>query len=119
MEDSILKSVKNYVNVNPDDTVFDDELLMDINTTFFALNQIGAGPETPFTISDDTAVWTDFISDIDTLSAVKSYVCLRVRRMFDPPTSGSLDTALKELIAEYEWRINIAVDPGPKEVGNG
>lgn len=119
MTDSILKTVKNYVNVNNEDDVFDDELILDINSTFLTLNQIGAGPEKPFTISDDTSVWSDFMTNIDDVSAIKSYVCMRVRRMFDPPTSGSLDNALKELIAEYEWRINIAVDQGVKEEGDG
>lgn len=110
METSILRSVKDAVGVNPDDTVFDDELLMHINSTFLVLKQLGVGQGELFSVTDDSAVWTDFQTKSSSLPMVKTYVICRVKSLFDPPTSSSLSTALKETIAEYEWRLSIEED---------
>lgn len=110
METSILRSVKDAVGVNPDDTVFDDELLMHINSTFLVLKQLGVGQDELFSVTGDSAVWTDFQTKGSSLPMVKTYVTLRVKSLFDPPTSSSLSTALKETITEYEWRLSIEED---------
>lgn len=110
MDDSILNSIKNIINVNVEDTVFDKEIIVAINTAFFTLYQIGVGYDSPFTINDSTAVWSDFIENIDELAMVKSYVGLKTRLLFDPPTSSPLMDAIKNQIAEYEWRLNVEAD---------
>jgi len=38
---------------------------------------------------------------------VKTYVYLRVRFIFDPPTTSYLLEAMKEQIKEFEWRLNV------------
>lgn len=110
MENSILKSIKEASGVNLDDSAFDGELILHTNTAFMTLRQIGVGPEIAFSIEDDTSTWNDFIDDDKLLPMVKSYVALKVRRLFDPPTSSSLDTALENVLNEYEWRLNIEGD---------
>ena len=110
MDDSILESVKDASEVNLDDTVFDEEIKLHINTAFMTLRQLGVGPDTPFIITDDTATWDSFTTDETILPMVKSYVTLKVRSLFDPPTSASLETALKETLSEYEWRLNVEAD---------
>lgn len=110
MTDSILETIKNAVEVSLDDTVFDEEIKLHINTAFMTLRQLGVGPNTPFIVIDDTTTWNSFTKDDTILPMVKSYVSLKVRSLFDPPTSSSLETALKETIAEYEWRLNVETD---------
>ena len=74
------------------------------------LNQMGVGPDIPFTISDDTTTWHDFSDEISTMESVKSYVPLKVTIMFDPPTSSTTMDALKYIISEHEWRLNVLCD---------
>lgn len=110
MEDSILDTVKNILGVSTEDTVFDAELITAINTALFTLYQIGVGKDSPYTITSNSDTWNDFLDNIDDLSMVKSYVGLKTRILFDPPTSSSLMTAINEQLSEYEWRLNVEAD---------
>ena len=76
-----------------------------------SLNQMGVGPESGFSISDKTKTWVDYLGANANLEAVKSYIYLKVRLIFDPPTSSSLIEAINRQIAELEWRLLIQVDP--------
>lgn len=109
--DSILTSVKKDLGITADYTHFDDDIIMDINVAFSTLMQLGVGPATGFSISDASAVWTDFIPDSPTLNLVKKYVAAKARVLFDPPQSSSLLEAYNNTISELEWRINVSVDP--------
>lgn len=109
--DSILGSIKKLLGITEVYNVFDKDLVMHINSVFFVLTQLGVGPEEGFTIQDETAVWDDFIPCGANLEAVKSYVYLKVRLLFDPPQSSALTEAINRQISEFEWRLNVAVDP--------
>lgn len=109
--DSILTSVKKILGITEDYEHFDADIIMHINSVFLILQQMGVGPEIPFTITDKSAVWTDFTSDVDKIAMVKTYMGLKVRMIFDPPTQGSVAEAYKAQIAECEWRLNVACDP--------
>ncbi len=108
---SILLSTKKMLGIPAEHTQFDPDIIMHINSVFNILQQLGVGPEEGFSIEDDTAVWTDFINDTN-LNAVKTYMYAKVRIIFDPPTSGIVLGALQETIKEFEWRLNVQVDPG-------
>lgn len=110
MEESILSSIKDTASVSPEDDAFDQEIILHINATFMTLRQLGVGPSTPFFITDSSATWSDFTDDPAILPIIKSYVTLKVRMLFDPPTSSSLAEAIKSQIAEYEWRLGIECD---------
>lgn len=112
MVDSILNSVKIDLGITPDYTHFDDDLIMGINTAFSILTQLGVGPKAGFSISDNTAVWTDFLPEDPKLEMVKIYVAKKTKLFFDPPTNGPLSEAFNKTLNELEWRINVAVDPG-------
>jgi hypothetical protein len=117
--DSILDSVKKVLNLSSDYVAFDEDVILHINSVFSTLNQLGIGPEMGFMIQDKNAVWTDFLEGDLRLNNVKSYMYLRVRMLFDPPTIGFLVESMKEQIKELEWRINVQregiawVDPDP------
>lgn len=108
MEQSILTSVKKVLNVSEYTTVYDQDILMHINSVFGTLNQLGIGPSSGFSIDDASAVWGDYVSSLNQLNLVRSYMYLKVRMLFDPPgTSFHLD-AIKEQVAEFEWRLNVS-----------
>ena len=110
METSILTSIKKMLGVAEDYTEFDEDIITNINSVFLNLTQLGVGPEEGFMIEDDTAVWEDFIDDSIRLQAVKTYMYLKVKLLFDPPLSSSVTESFTRMIAELEWRLNVAVD---------
>lgn len=111
MEDSILNSIKKLLGMTNDYKVFDQDLIIHINTVLRILNQLGVGSST-FRVVDESDVWSDFLLEQDNLDAVQDYVYLRVRILFDPPSVSSVLEAYKETFRELEWRLNVAVDPG-------
>ena len=108
--ESILQSVKKMLGIIPEYTNFDDDITMHINSVFMILQQLGVGPKEGFAISDEFTVWTDYISDPVKLQIVKSYMALRVRLLFDPPASSAHMESIKQQIAEFEWRMNVAAE---------
>ena len=111
MSDSILTSIKKLLGLTEEYTYFDADILMHINMAFMVLYQLGVGPSTPFSIADETATWSDFLGDSTDLAGVKTYIYLKVRLVFDPPQSSAAMEAIKQNIAELEWRLNVTVDP--------
>ena len=110
--DSILNSTKKLLGITSDYTPFDVDIIMHINAVFLTLHELGVGPSDGFSISDETAKWSDYIDDNDLLlNAVKVYVYQKVRLVFDPPSTAALIEALKDSIQELEWRMNVLVDP--------
>ena len=108
--ESILTSIKKLLGISEEYTHFDADLITHINSVFLILTQIGVGPSEGFSISDETAKWTDFIQDSIRLGAVKSFMYLKVKLLFDPPSSSSVMEATNKLIAELEWRLNVEAE---------
>lgn len=109
---SILNTIKKALGLDPSYDVFDTDIVMHINSTFATLNQLGVGPEEGFSIEDDSATWQDFLGLVETnkLLSVKSYMYLKVRLLFDPPTTSFAIDAMKKNAEEYEWRLNVQTD---------
>lgn len=108
--ESILDSVKQAIGVSTDLDVFDLDIIMHINTSFGVLQQLAAGPLEGFTISDNTALWSDFSPDMVRLSPVKSYVFTTVKLLFDPPATSFAIDSVQKLRAEFEWRTNVIAE---------
>jgi hypothetical protein len=106
MEESILISTKKILGLDKDYTPFDLDVTTHINAAFSILNQLGVGPVEGFMIEDETALWSDFIVPLNQLSLIKTYIYLKVRSLFDPPSTSYLITATNDHIKEYEWRLN-------------
>lgn len=116
VKDSILNSVKKMLGIAEDYTHFDPELIMYINGELMHLNQLGVGSSTVFTISDSDTTWEDYLGpDVNQLPIVKPFVAGRVKLIFDPPQTSAAIQALTDQMKEYEWRLNVAVDPTAEE----
>ena len=112
MSNSVLNSTKKKLGLTDDYQYFDDDQLYDyINLAFSELHQLGAGPTAGYTINDPNDDWTGFTQDPLLLNLVKSYVYIRVRLLFDPPTTSFVLDALNKQLEELTWRINVFVDP--------
>jgi hypothetical protein len=106
LSDSILQSTKKNIGLAESYTEFDPDVIMHINTVFSFLTQLGIGPADGYMIEGAEDTWDEFLGDDPNLNAVKTYVYLRVRHLFDPPgTSYHLNAALEQ-IRELEWRLN-------------
>lgn len=119
MEESILKSTKKTLGLADDYDVFDQDIIMHINSVFSTLTQLGVGPPEGYMIESDKDLWEDFISDDPTYNSIRSYMYLRVRMLFDPPPTSYAIDAMERQIKELEWRLNQNreetewVDPNP------
>lgn len=113
LKESILLSVKKMIGPSEDYDYFDPDLIMHINSVFNILQQMGLGSSSGFAITGSEETWEDFknlsgVSD-NIIEMVKSYMYLKVRMQFDPPT-GSVGTTFEEQIKEYEWRLSVALE---------
>lgn len=108
---SILTSIKKLLGPSEDDISFDEDILIGINSAFMVLNQLGVGPPDGFSITDKSSTWTDYLVENKKIESVKTYVYLKTRLVFDPPTVSSVLDSITRTIAELEWRLQVAVDP--------
>lgn len=109
MESCILYSIKRMLGVSMEEGPFDAEILVGINSAIMVLNQLGIGP-TGFMVTGIEQTWSDLLEDYTDLEAVKSYIYIRTRLVFDPPTNSFLVNALESQMKEYEWRLSIRKD---------
>ena len=106
LNDSILNTIKKMLGLSEDYMAFDVDVIVHINTYLAVLNQLGVGVS-GFSITDDTSTWADFLEGQEgiNLNEVKTYLYLRVRLVFDPPTSSILAEAINRNIDELTWRL--------------
>ena len=117
---SILTSIKKPLGVEEADENFDVDIMMHINSVFMILNGLGVGPEAGFSIQDKTKTWTDYLGTDITLEGVKTYIYMKVKLIFDPPSNSFVVEAMNRQIAEFEWLLNIRAEGGStNEASNG
>lgn len=112
MDNSILNSIKKMLGLTEEYEHFDMDLIMHINSVFMILNQIGVGPPKGFSITDACATWDDYLPNNPNIQAVKSYMYMKVKLMFDPPLSSAALDSINRMISELEWRINVMAEAG-------
>ena len=102
--DNILASIKKLLGINPEYQEFDQDIIMHINTVFMILNQLNIGPSEGFAIVDGLEEWGDYTTALNE-NAVRTFIYLKVKLMFDPPTSSVLMDSINNTLAELEWRL--------------
>ena len=111
--ESILLSVKEILGIPAEDYFFNNALVLHINSIFSVLRQIGCGPSEGYQITNEDNNWDEFLkNEPEKLQLVKTYLAMRVRQIFDPPTNGTVSQAMDRQIQELEWRISTLCDPG-------
>lgn len=107
MNESILTSVKKMLGLDTEYTVFDPDVIMHINSALSILHQVGASPSSGLTVSDNTTTWDELTLDVDHVNMVKTYIFLKVRLWFDPPTSSYALSSMEKQIEQLEWRLSL------------
>ncbi len=115
--ESILDSIKKLLGMPPEYRAFDEDLIIHINTVFIILNQLNIGPSDCFFIEDGTESWDDFITSVDE-GMIRTFIYLKVRLMFDPPTSSALIESINGMLSELEWRLYVVGDEKAREGGD-
>jgi hypothetical protein len=105
MDNSILRSTKKVLGIDPNDDTFDQDIITFINSALSTIQQLGVGQG--FQIDDDTATWQDFCPDEVFLGLIRTIVYLRTRMLFDPPNTSYTQSAMNNQIEELEWRLNV------------
>ena len=105
MADSILNDIKKALGITEDYTAFDQEIILHTNTAIMFAEQLGLPS---FKITNKTETWDQYLAGTTkNLEAVKTYLYLQVRLVFDPPANSFVVTAIEKQLQEYAWRINI------------
>lgn len=106
MTDSILNTIKELILGHSEDSDFDTDLIININTALSYLCQLGVGPEDGFEITGPDETWSELLENEKALKMVITYIHLKVKTIFDPPTGGVLDS-YESQIKELEWRLQV------------
>jgi len=108
--DSILLTIKHMLGIEAEYNHFDQDVMFNINTVLMTSNQIGIGPAAGFLITGEAETWVDLLGERIDLEAIKSYIYLKVRLLFDPPSSSFVLDAMQRQATEIEWRLWIQVE---------
>lgn len=109
---SILNDVKKNLGIPLDVTHFDPDIIMHINSSILSVTQMGIGPTSGFMITGDSEIWSALLGVRIDLEAVKTLIYLKVRLIFDPPTSSFVIESMNKTIQELEWRLNVKAEGG-------
>lgn len=115
MENSILNSTKKLLGLDPNYKVFDLDILSHINSAMMTLSQLGIISNAGYMVVDETDEWSDVVTTEANVSAIRTYVYLKVKYVFDPPNNSFGLDAIKKQMDELEWRMNVQVDHTPPE----
>ena len=112
MDESIFEEIKALLGPDADYDVFDQDILIHINSAIAVLTQLGVGPSSGFVVNDDGETWRDFLGSGRKfpLNMVKTYIYMKVKLAFDPPTNSTVLSAYQESCREFEWRMNVAAE---------
>lgn len=114
--ESILTSIKLLLGITEDYEHFDNQIVAHINSVLMILTQLGVGPPDGFIVKDKSDTWNEFIPDGKNLELVKSYIHLKAKLLFDPPSSSVVMESTNRMINEFEWRLNAAAESKMQEV---
>lgn len=112
--DSILESIKKLLGIPKEYDVFDVDVIMHINTAFAILNQLGLGPEGGYGIEGYDEIWDDYMTSYN-MSMIKTFIYLKVRLAFDPPSSTALIESMQRTLDELTWRLELEGQNGSSE----
>ena len=107
MFNDVLTDVKQMVGASIYDDSFDVNIVIAINSVLAVLSDIGISEVDDTCLNvDDVMTWDELLKGRTDIKYIKSYIHLKVKMLFDPPSSSALLDAYNRQIAEFEWRLN-------------
>ena len=104
VEMGVLALVKKQLGIEAEDTAFDADIIAAINTVLATLYEVGA-MDSMQSLDDYITTYEMLFDDETILELAKSYIYLKVRLLFDPPASSTIQKSFEETAKELEWRI--------------
>lgn len=117
MVESVLNSIKKLLGVSGEDSTFDTDIIIGINSALMSLQQLGLGSTNGMYITSDEDTWEDILGVRRDIEGVKLYLYHKVRLSFDPPQNSFLLESIKNQIAELEFRILVQMEGAFEENG--
>lgn len=116
MDDSILNTTKKLLGLDASYTAFDPDIIVLINSALMTLHQYGVVPKEGFAITGATETWADALPSDKLVEGAKTYVFLKVKMAFDPPTSSYVLNSYKEQCEELEYRMKEQMEAYPGNI---
>lgn len=104
--ESILSTIKTMLNVESTENAFDQELILYINSALELIEQLIGDQDNHIVITGTSEKWTDYFT-CEESEIAKLIVYLRVKLIFDPPSTTTAFQAMENMCKEYEWRLTI------------
>ena len=107
MNESILNTIKKLLGITEEQTEFDTDIIIHINSVINILHQLGIfQSETEvFQITGPKETWDEFLGDISKPNMVKTYIYMKVKLLFDPPLNATVISSMERVISEFEFRL--------------
>lgn len=109
--DSILICTKKLCGITEEDTSFDVDMIVNINSALFALTQLGIGPRKGFQITGSEETFSNFLGKGNPVQgAVSQYIYIKTQLGFDVPSSSAVTEQLNQKAKELEFRLIVSQD---------
>lgn len=104
MSNSILNEIKKLLGITEEYTHYDTDIIIHINSVFSILEDFGVCKVPNYHITGSGNKWDEVVED-KKVEFVKTYIYMRVKLIFDPPSTSFVITSYENLIKELEWRM--------------
>lgn len=109
MNENVLITIKAMLGLDTtDNTGFEEDILVGINSSIGILNQLGVCGDD--TIVTEETQWSSITEEPTILGMSKNLIYMKTRLIFDPPTNSFIVSAYENQINELTWRIQVQVD---------
>lgn len=107
---SILGTIKKMLGLDLEYTIYDQDIMVFINSYIEELVQIGVG-NANFSVTGHDQTWFEFLgANSGKYDGAKSYIYYKTRLAFNPPANSFVVSAYQDLIKETAWRLSIDAD---------
>ena len=109
LSESVLNTIKGMLGPSISYDTFDQDIIVLINSSLMVLAQLAVVPEGT-RIKDETTTWSEILDDRQDLEGIKEYMYLKVKMIFDPSASSTIQAHYAERAKELEWRLHAFCD---------
>lgn len=116
MTDSVLVTIKKMLGLDESYNAFDTDIIVFINSVIMTLHQLGVTDKQGVTITGPTETWADVLPSDKLVEGAKSYIYLKVKLLFDPPSNSFVLNSYEKQIEELEYRMKEQMEAYPGSV---
>lgn len=114
LSDSILVDVRKALNLSADDSSFDSDITMHINSAIGKINQVGVGNS--IVVRNDSETWNDLYNSFQVngnklFKFIPTFIFLSTKMIFDPPPPSLVEQYQRQC-DELLWRLKVAYEGG-------